>query len=35
MQEESNGYTNEYEFVKYLNGKRVGQVHPLLREEID
>ena len=30
-----NGYDNEYEFVKYLNGKKVGDIHPLMREVID
>lgn len=35
MQREISGYDNEYEFVKYLNGKKVGEIHPLLREVID
>lgn len=26
-----NGYCNEYRFVKYLNGKRIGQLNPMFR----
>ena len=26
-----NGYSNEYRFVKYLNGKRIGQLNPMFR----
>lgn len=35
MYEKISGYENEYQFVKYLNGKKVGEVQPLLREVID
>ena len=35
MKEEINGYENEYEFVKYLNGRKIKELHPLLREVID
>ena len=30
-----NGYENEYEFVQYLNGKRIKELNPLFRELID
>ena len=30
-----NGYDNEYEFVQYLNGKRIKELNPLFRELID
>ena len=26
-----NGYSNEYRFVKYLNGKRIGGLNPMFR----
>ena len=29
------GFTNEYEFVKYLNGRMVSELNPLFRELID
>ena len=32
---EINGFDNEFEFVKYLNGKRVGELNPMFREVID
>lgn len=31
---EINGYDNEYEFVKYLNGKKVSELNPMFRELI-
>lgn len=30
-----NGFANEYKFVEYLNGKRVGELNPLFRQLID
>lgn len=30
-----NGYDNEYEFVKYLNGKKVCELNPMFRDFID
>lgn len=30
-----NGFDNEYEFVKYLNGKRVIELNPIFRELIE
>lgn len=30
-----NGYANEYEFVKYLNNKKVCELNPMFRELID
>lgn len=30
-----NGYDNEYEFVKYLNGKKVSDLNPLFGDFID
>lgn len=30
-----NGYDNEYEFVKYLNGKRIKDLNPMFKELID
>ena len=30
-----NGYDNEYEFVQYLNGKRIKELNPSFRELID
>lgn len=35
MKEEINGYENEYEFVKYLNGRKIKELHPLIRKVID
>lgn len=35
MCEKITGYENEYEFVRYLNGKKIGEIQPLLREVID
>lgn len=32
---EINGFDNEFEFVKYLNCKRVGELNPMFRELID
>lgn len=29
--EEINGFENEFEFVKYLNGKKVGELNPMFR----
>ena len=29
------GKNNEYEFVKYLNGKRISELNPMFRELID
>lgn len=29
------GIDNEYQFVKYLNGKTVGKLNPMFREMID
>lgn len=31
----NDGYNNEKEFVEYLNGKKIREVHPLFRELID
>lgn len=33
--EEINGFENEFEFVKYLNGKKVGELNPMFRNLID
>jgi len=30
-----NGTDNEYEFVKYLNGKKISQLNPMFRDLID
>ena len=30
-----NGLDNEFEFVRYLNGKKVKELNPLMREVID
>lgn len=30
-----NGFDNEFEFVKYLNGKRIRELNPMMREIID
>lgn len=30
-----NGFNNEYEFVKYLNGKRIYELNPIFRDLID
>lgn len=32
---EINGFDNEYEFVKYLNGKEIQELDPMIRELID
>ena len=32
---EINGIDNEFEFVKYLNGKKIKQLNPMFRELID
>ena len=32
---EINGYDNEYEFVKYLNGRKIKKLNPMFRELID
>lgn len=29
------GKNNEYEFVKYLNGKRISELNPMFRDLID
>lgn len=32
---EINGYNNEFEFVKYLNRRKVGELNPMFRQLID
>lgn len=30
-----NGKNNEFEFVKYLNGKKISQLNPIFKDLID